>query len=234
MGQEFSILFKRVERLKKRYTMVDGASKIFDELNNSINEKKVGKRKSKKNLATANRFNYFFSITREAMRNYIIIEVAKFFDNSKKSLSVYKIINYSTSHISKLTIDDFKLFHSKRKIIPKLFKDYKEINFEDLHKINKRILRKKDLIKKFKDYRDVYSAHDDLKKIDIQINNKEVKQILRLLRSIIEYYYLKLDFASNIYINFLEEPVKEIKYLFKSLNEHEEERIKKIMEEYKI
>lgn len=208
--------------------------KIFDTFNILSNRDNIGVDIANKNVEVFNRFKYFFITTKESCRAYSLIELAKFFDKNKRnqSLTILQVLDYSDKNINHLKEKDFLLHHKDRIIIPELFKSYREITREDINNLRKKILDKQEIIKRLLLYRDQYLAHDDLSKDQIKIDKKEVEEILDLIKGVIDFYYLKLDFASNCYKNFNEEPVEEMKELIKILQEHEEQRIKEIKTKY--
>lgn len=168
------------------------------------------------------------------MRCYFFIEIAKFFDTSKKSLTINKIIDYTEKNISKLTKQDFLDYHNDRQISPELFAQYKPLSLSDLRKIKKRLGRNKAVIKKLKIYRDKYLAHDDINKIKTGISAKEIKALLDIVKSVIELLYNKLDFSVNSYINFAKEPIKDLDSVIENLIKFEENRLKEIREKYNL
>lgn len=181
-----------------------------------------------------NIFKYFFLTTKEASRCYFFIELAKFFDTSKKSLTINKVINYGEKNIAKFTKQDFLDYHNGRQILPELFAQYKQLSLSDLKKIKKGLNRNKAIIKKLKIYRDKYLAHDDINKVKIGINAKEIKVLLNIVKSVIGLLYNKLDFSVNSYINFEQEPIRDLDSVMDNLIKFEENRLKEIKEKYKI
>ncbi len=212
------------------------ALSIYDCLCALPAQKKVGKKKAVRNVKTINNFGYFFMTTKEACRCFFLIELAKFFDKSErnKSLTVYQVLSYSEKNIKNLSEKHFLEYHKDRKIIPEIFVGYKELSLADLEKMEKKIENKNPIIKKIKDYRDKYLAHDDLDKFEIEITKKDVKQVLNLLKSFIALFYLKLDFASNLYNNFTETPYDETKLVVEYLQNYEKYRLKEIEEKYGV
>lgn len=236
MTTEFSQLFGYVEKMRSRYMLVLSAVNIFDCLDNLLAQNKVGKNKALRNEKTMKNFGYFFMTTKEACRCFLLIELAKFFDklSRNKTLTVYQVLDYSKKNIDKFTVEHFKKYHKDREILDILFERYKPLSLTDIKKMEKKIEDRKSIIKKIKDYRDKYLAHDDLDKIKIDINKKDVRLILNLLKSFIRLYYLRLDFASNSYKNFTETPYAETKLLVEYLQNYEKYRIKEIEEKYNI
>ncbi|MHA1659031.1 MAG: AbiU2 domain-containing protein, partial [Promethearchaeota archaeon] len=228
METEFSKLFGYIRKLRIRYMNTLSAYKIYDCFNTLVATNIVGKERSNKNVATFNSFKYFFQPVREACRCYFLIELAKFFDKSTQSLTVFNILDYSEKNIKKLTKKDFLDYHKGRKILPELFKNYKPLLLSDIRRLRKKIDSNKVILKKLKDYRDKYLAHDDIKKIKVKLTKKEIEEIFDLIEKFIDLYYLKLDFASNSYINFEEKPIKETERIIEYLQSYEEYRIKEI------
>jgi len=63
---------------------------------------------------------------------------------------------------------------------------------------------------------------------------REMDVLLRIVRDVIELFYHRLEFASNSYKNFEEEPVREIDRLIKNLAEHEKQRLEEIKRKYAV
>lgn len=179
-------------------------------------------------------FKYFFQPVKEACRCYFLIELAKFFDKLAQSLTLFSILDYSEKNIKKLTKKDFLNYHKGRRILLELFKNYKSLSLSDIKKLRKKIDSNKTILKRLKDYRDKYLAHDDIKKIKVKLTKEEIEKIFDLIEKFIDLYYLRLDFASNSYINFEEKPIEEMKRLINYLQDYEEHRIKEIEKRYKV
>jgi len=234
METEFSKLFGYIKKLRTRYMNTLSAYKIYDCFNVLAATNIIGKEKASKNVSILNSFKYFFQPVKEACRCYFLIELAKFFDKSTQSLTVFNVLDYSEKKIKKLTKKDFLNYHKGRKILPELFKNYKPLSLSDIKKLRKKIASNKTILKKLKDYRDKYLAHDDIKKIKVKLTKREIERIFDLIEKLIELYYLRLDFASNSYINFEEKPAEETKRLIDYLQNYEEHRIKEIEKKYRI
>ena len=218
--------------MRSRYLNTLSSFKIFERFNKLSAPNIVGKKKAEKNVKIFNIFKYFFITTKEASRCYFFIELAKFFDTSKKSLTINKVIDYAERNITKLTKQDFLNYHNGRQILPELFAQYKQLSLSDLKKVKKRLNRNKEVIKKLKIYRDKYLAHDDISKIKIGINAKEIKVLLNIVKSVIGLLYNKLDFSVNSYINFEQEPIKDLDSMMENLIKFEDNRLKEIKTKY--
>jgi len=233
-NNEFHILFDYAKKLRSRYLNTLAAFKIFERFNELSAPNKIGKRKAEINVKIFNNFKYFFLTIKETARCYFLIELAKFFDTHKKSLTIYKVINYAEKNLPKLSKQDFLSYHKGRQILPELFAQYKPLSLADLKKIKRRLNKNKSLIKKLKTYRDQYLAHDDIKKIKVKLTAREIKVLLNIVRSIIDLLYSKLDFSANSYINFEKQPIEELDKVMKNLIAYEQQRLEEIKKKYKI
>lgn len=234
MNKEFQTLFDYAKRLRSRYLNNLAAFRIFERFNELSAPNRVGKKKAKKSIKIFNSFKYFFLTIKESARCYLLIELAKFFDTHKKSLTVYQVLNYAEKNISKLTKQDFLVYHKGRQILPELFAEYKQLSLSDLKKIKRRLDRNKAVIKKLIIYRNKYLAHDDIKKIKVKINAREIKVLLNIVKSVIGLLYSKLDFSVNSYINFEKQPIEDLDAVMENLIKYEKQRLEEIKKKYKI
>jgi len=232
----FEKLLEFGKRLRNRYLHTLSAYKLFDEFNKLSAENIVGKKRAQANVNIFNKYGYFILTSKESLRCFFLIELAKFFDKDlrKQNLSIENVINYSDKKIESFSVEQFHQYHKDRKIIPELFEKFKALTKKDLNKINKRLNNNQEVIKRLKDYRDQYLAHDDIKKKDIPINKKNVNTLMNIVKDTIELIHHKLDFSSNSYSNYKEEPIKDINRLVKDLKEHEKLRIIRLEEKYGI
>lgn len=223
----FKKLFRYAELLRGRYLHTLAAYKLFSEFNKLTAPNVVGKRKAESNVKVFNRYKYFILTSKEALRCFSLIELAKFFDEDdrKQTLSIQNIIHYAEKRIESFSKDEFNKYHEDRIILPEIFKNYKTLSQEDLNKIKRRISHNKNRIKYLKNYRDKFLAHDDIKKKEILINKKDVQVLMNIVRNTVDLLYRRLDFASNSYKNYEEEPVQNINRLIENLKEHEIRRI---------
>ena len=236
-NKEFERLFSEVQQLRKRYLTTLSSHKIFQRFSKLVASNVVGKRKAEKNAKTFSNYVYFFSTVKEATRCYFLIELAKFFDPPKprnETRTVYWVLDYAKKNIHRLTKTDFLAYHDEREIIPEVFASYKEFKDSDLKRFQKRLGRNKDVIKRLKTYRDQYLAHDDIKKITVKLTMGEMDVLLRVVKDVIELFYNRLEFASNSYMNFEQEPVREVDRLVKNLAEHEIKRLEEIRRKYAL
>lgn len=227
MNKEFETLFNYAKKLRSRYINTLSSFKIFEGFNKLSAPNIVGKKKAEKNVKVFNSFKYFFITTKEASRCYFLIELAKFFDIQKKSLTIDKVIDYAEKSVAKLTKQDFLDYHDGRQILPELFDQYKQLSLFDLKKVRKRLNRNREVVRKLKMYRNKYLAHDDIEKIKIGISAKEIKVLLNIVKSVIGLLYNKLDFSVNSYINFEQGPIRDIDSMMENLIKFKEHSLKK-------
>ena len=232
----FKKLHEYSNQLRNRYLLVLSSNKIFNELNKMSAINIVGKKKAESNVKVFNQYRYYFLTSKEAVRCFLLIELAKFFDEDKRkqTLSIQNVIHFAEKRIESFSTDEFKKFHNDRKIIPELFESFKPLSQTDLNRIKRRLIRNSDSIARLKKYRDKFLAHDDTKKKIILINKKDINILFKIIKDTIALFYNRLDFSSNSYMNYEEEPLREINHLLKALSEHEEQRIAIIKEKYRV
>jgi len=236
-NQEYAKLFSEVQQIRKRYLTTLASYKVFQKFSKLAAPNIVGKKRAEENVKTFGHYLYFFTTVKEAARCYFLIELAKFFDPPKKrneTRTIFWALNYATKNIHQLTKDNFLAFHEGREIIPEILATYKPLEKKDLQKFQKRLKRNADKISRLKTYRDQYLAHDDIKKIEVKITFGEMETLLRIVHDVIELFYNKLEFASNSYKNFEEEPVRDIERLVNDLAEHEKQKMEEIKRKYGI
>jgi len=222
-------------RLRNRYLRFLSAYKLYDEFNKLSAPNKVGKKKAGANVNIFNKYKYFIMSSKEALRCFFLIELAKFFDEDKirkQSLSVQEIVDFALVDINSFSIKEFKKYHKDRVVIPEFFEALVPLSKKDLIKIKNRIKRNSDIIDRVKEYRDKHLAHDDIKKRDVFINKKDIDILAKIVKDVIALLYKKLDFSSNIYDNYEKEPVKNINNLINDLKEQEKIRLLKVEKKY--
>jgi len=142
----------------------------------------VGKDEAKKNVKAINNYREFFIPTISAHNKIFIMELAKFFDIDKPTLSISKIINYLGSNQKKITVEEFKKYNRKRECLSNLVKSYQGITNnclneckEKLHKEGLNVedgkIIKNSKIWKLKQLRDQWIAHDQINKNDVNFTN---------------------------------------------------------------
>jgi len=221
MNTEFKTLLGYIKRIRSRYLNALAAFKVYRRLNESIASNIIGWEKAKENVQVFNNYKYFFGIIKEATRCYLLIELAKFFDFSKKfmeqSLTVNEIIRYAKKNISKFTKRDFLSYHKGRRILPELFAQYKPLKLFDIEILESELTKNQNIIIKLKKYRDMYLAHDDINKTRPHINSREVEALLDIVKNTIGLLYSKLDFSANTYSNFEKKPINDLDRIIENL-----------------
>ena len=225
MNKEFTKLFNYAKKLRSRYMNTLNAFNVYDSISELTAPNIIGEKNAKNNAKTLGNFRYFFVIAKESLRCYFLIELAKFFDTSIQSLTVYEVLRYAEKNIDKFSEEDFLEYHKGRKILPELFINYKQLAIEDIKKIKVKLDKNKTLIKKLKKYRDQYLAHDDIKKIKVKITKAEIEKLLQIIEEIISLLYSRLEFSSNSYVNFEEFPKEDTQRLIEYLQKFEKYRL---------
>ena len=219
--------FKKVtgwmERLRSRYMYTLAAHKTFLELDRALTETYSGKKTAYNNAEIIKKYNYYFAPSKEGIRYYLIIELAKFFevDPRKDSLTINHLLDYTEKNLKFLTKDYFKEYHKDREFLIRDIEWLEEISISEIKSFKNRIKRNKKKINDVKEYRDQYIAHDDLKKNIYTIKTRDVVTLLRLVKDVVDYYYERLESTSNIYNDFDIEPVKNTKKIFADLRKYE-------------
>ena len=129
-----------------------------------------------------------------------------------KIRTVYWVLNYAKNNIHGLSKKNFLKYHGKNSEI-----FYKQLKIEDINKLQNRLRKNKDKIERLNDYRDQYLAHDDMKKIKVKLTIREMDVLLRIVKDVIELFYNKLKSTSNSYINFEQEPVRNLNNIMEDL-----------------
>lgn len=233
--QNFNKALRWTSDLRSRYLHTLAAFRIYERFRKLGAPNIVGKRKAEANVKTFSQHIYFFSPLQEATRYYFFIELAKFFENKgDQSLTIEIVLNFIEKNILSFSKDIFKQHHSGRVFISESLDGYIEFTHTDIQKIRSRLKRNKKLISNLKTYRDQFLAHDDIKKEDIKITGQQIRTLLRIVQDVIDLLYLRLDFSSNIYSNYDKEPAWAVDNVVNALREHEQERVKKLKERYKL
>ncbi len=219
----FCKVIKWSKDLRSRYMFTLATHRTFMELDRVRTETYAGKKTAHKNVKILKKYNYYFATTKEGLRYYLIIELAKFFEISsrKKSLTIEHLLNYSEKNLNKLSKEYFKEYHKDQEFLTKDLGSLKEISINDIQSFRKRIENNKEKIQNIKYYRDEYIAHDDIKKKKYTIKNRDISTLLRLVKDIVNFYYLKLEWTSNCYDNFDKEPIRDTKRIFKDLRNYD-------------
>lgn len=194
MSKEFSVFVKYLKKLKERYFFTLSAFFVYEGLRELSADNIVGEKEADRNVKTMNRFNEFFGSSKEALRVYFLLELAKLFDSSNQALHVDKIVNFAQSNIKKFSVSDFVEFNQDNKFIKELVANYNGISNKDLQRLRLLISSQKDTIDNLKIYRDKYLAHDDLVKVNVDnLNPEKIKNLFSIIEEILNLFSSKLD-----------------------------------------
>lgn len=230
MSKEFNTLFEYLKNLHSRYFHALSAFYVYEGLLELSAPNVIGQNEAEENVKTLSQFKNFFLVSKEAVRVYFLLELAKLFDESKQSLHINKIVNFAGSNIKRLSKEDFLEFHQGRTFISELFQRYKAIDNSDLIEVKSMIKQHKKLIKKLGDYRDQYLAHEDKKKKKVTINSGEIKTLFGLLKEILNLFSSRLDFSTTAYGHVERECKGDTKRVINYLRRFESYRLKEIKE----
>lgn len=234
MSKEFNTLFNYLKDLNSRYFHALSAFYVYEGLLELSAPNIISQKDAEENVKTLGQFKNFFVVSKEAVRVYFLLELAKLFDESKQSLHINKIINFAGSNIKRISKKDFLEFHQGRIFISELFQQYKAIDNNDLIEIKNRIKKHEKLIKKLGDYRNQYLAHEDKKKKKVIINSGEVKILFELLKEILNLFSSRLDFSITAYGHVERECKEDTKMVVEYLRRFEPYRLKEIEEKYNL
>ncbi len=232
--ENFAKALEWTEKLRGRYLHTLATFRIFERFKKRSAPNIVGRKKAEANARIFSQNIYFFAPLQEAARCYFFVELAKFFDPNprKQSLTVDLLLDLVDKHLASFSKEKFLEYHSARHFIPELFEHYEAFSRADLQKIRQRLARNKRTIANLKNYRDQILVHADIKPTEVHITGPQIKVLLRIVKDTVDLFYKRLDFASNDYRNYDQEPVFAVDNVMKFLQEHEEERVRKIYTEY--
>ena len=142
------------------------------------------KNAAQKNEKIMLKFVRFFWMTQVAHRKMFALELSKFFDKNKASLSLYKLINFIRTHINSFNKDNFVIYnkdrnYNKNRNIYDLANTSEPITNKVLYDIKNEIEWEKELIKKLKDYRNKNLAHNDIKLQNMGVSTGEMDELFK-------------------------------------------------------
>lgn len=199
MASEFVKFQEYIERLRTIYFDALSAFYVYEAIQELIAPNIVGEKEAENNLAVLNRFGGFFVITRHTLNFYFLLELAKMLDSAKQSLHLSKLINFANSNTNKLNVEEFKKLNLGRPFLQELVSGYEGVKKEDFEIIEKKLEATKGIREKIKKYRDQYLAHEDLKKKEISISQKEVIEIFSLIAEILNIFSSKTNHSTTTY-----------------------------------
>jgi len=236
MSQEFNTTISYIKEIKKRYFKALSAFHIFETFIELVDPNIVEQETLEKNKKIIEKdFSSFFLPSKEALRVYFFLELAKLFDVADNALHITKVVNYTQSNIAKLTVNDFAEYSQGQdpNFIAMLVKKYKGVNHDDLMAIKSDIEKNKDIIKRLKIYRDQCLCHDDRNKDEVDITGEEVRILFSIIEKIIGIFLSKLISTSVMYDNAKIDTKDKTEMVVDYLKRFEPYRIKEIDERYK-
>lgn len=237
MSQEFNTIILYIETIKERYFKALSAFHIFETFIELVDFNIVEQEALEKNKKIIEKdFSSFFLPSKEALRVYFFLELAKLFDVADDALHVTKIVNYTQSNIAKLTVNDFAEYSQKqdKNFITELIKNYQGVDHNDLIAIKSGIEKNEEIIKRLKTYRDQYLAHDDINKDEINITGEEIRILFNIIEKIIDIFLSKLISTSVIYGNAKVDTKDKTRMVIDYLKRFEPYRLKEINDKYKL
>lgn len=196
MSTPFALLLESLKRFAGRYLNLVCAYHLYEALKSVKAPNIVGVEVADKNVASQNEFRHFFLTTDEALRIYILLELAKFFDTKPRTLSVRWVIKTVKNNLSQLGLDAFIAEHAGREILPELFKDYKPLDVKEAAEIERLVAEHAELLSRLVTYRNNSLAHDAIEPKKVIITHGEIGVLMKLLERVINKLALHLDFSS--------------------------------------
>lgn len=203
MATVFKELNDYLDKLCLRYANALGAFCIFETLEKARSPRHAGKYKVNKNISAINSYYGFFAPTKETIRVYFFLELAKFFDRDKRTNSIWNLLDKIDEQAKHLSKEEFFKYREEQgsPVIDILRKDYHSINKKDLARIRHSLKSIEDITKKIKKYRDQNIAHDDITKSECPVTRMEIKKVFVVIKSILSKLSLRLSFSSWYYKN---------------------------------
>lgn len=232
MTTDFQRLMKYIKEMQKRYHHALHAFHVYDTMVRLSASNIVGQEQAEKNVQTINQYKDFFIIAKESTRVYFFLELAKMFDNSKQSLQVDKIVNFTQSQIKNLNAESFAEYNSDRQLVDDLIKTYKGVSSEDLKVVKNLLQEQSSVIDKLIIYRDSWLAHDDINKPEIPIISvEELEKLFDTVSKIMNLLANKLNSESWMWEHVKESAEQDTKMIVNHLQRFEPYRIKEIDDE---
>lgn len=167
-----------IEMIKKLQINLSTAYEYFlvrDALKKAIAPNIKWKDKAEENLEIINNFIRFFWSTIESNRKMFALELSKFFDTDKRSLSLDSLINFIQFNIKDFNKENFILYNKDIS----LKSTYEPITNKILNNIKLEIKSEENLIKKLRKYRSKSLAHNDIKSQNIELFVWEIDNLFK-------------------------------------------------------
>jgi hypothetical protein len=229
---EYETALGRIRSLRERFYKAQCTFYAFEGLQELIARDVVGDDQAEKNNHTINTFDNFFIPTRESLRIYFFLELAKIFDASDQALHITKVVNYVETHRETLTAEALKKhagFFEERMVDKEMIDQYLGVKNEDLLEIRSLLAAHGKTIEELRTYRDSWLAHDDIQKPEPpRLDRPEIIGLFELLKKILNTLTGKLD-SEGMTWDYVEGDVKRhTKLVIEYLQRFEPYRIKEI------
>jgi len=194
MDDSFKNFLDYLKRLAFKLNDAYLAFQIYDVLLEKNAPNVMGNKIANENCKIMKRYSSFFVITRSALRDCFLLKLAHLFDDVKPALSLRKMIKIAEGDAKNLNKENFKTINKGRFNLEILEREFNGITLNIIEEINVILFSHEELLKRLKIYRDKCLAHDDRRKIEVNISIEEVKKLLEVSEVILN----KLSCAVNL------------------------------------
>lgn len=235
MSHEFSLLYKRLESLRRLHFTAVTSFSAFEAIQKLRAPNILGLDEAKANVAAIGRYKGLFNIAEKSAYLNTLMCLSKIFVGYTDSLYLGKLVNFAEQNRKKLTAVDFKEFHADKQFVDELAAEYEGLNKEDLKLIRNKLNSAKDVIERLKTIRDQQLAHTNLKEPDdVTITFQEIADLLDISEDVLNV--LSSRFFKDIAIfdvgrDQVETDVVGLVHLARLENEHPRD-IRKLQERY--
>lgn len=198
---EFKTLMDYAKEMHRRYFHAISAFYAYEALREAKAPNIIGKLKAEENAKIVSKYNNFFTPAQEALRIYFFLELAKMFGSSKKSLHIYKILNFIEGSMSR----------------------------DELVIIKNMLNNHNAALKKLAIYRNKWLAHDDIEKPKLpSITKEEINKLFGVLAKILNSITNRLNSESWTYSHVENDVKYHTKLVIEHLQRFEPYRLKEI------
>lgn len=232
MSSDFTRIVGYLKEMNSAYFRALSAFYVYEGLVEATAPNIVGDDKAHENLEVMNTFKDFFLISKEALRVYFFLELAKLFDTSNQSLQINKVVNFTESQIKNLKVEDFSEHNKDRSLVEELIKDYKGITHEDILALRQELEENKEVVKRLILYRDKWLAHNDIKKPDVPlITGEEIVSLFKVLESIMNTLSSRMNHETTSWRTIEENSKHHTSLVLEYLHRFEPYRVREIYAE---
>jgi len=229
----FKNLMEYARAMHKRYFHALSAFYVYEGLSEATAPNIVGQVLAENNTKVISNFINFFMPTKEALRVYFLLELAKMLDSSESALHINKILTITEGNLKNLTVDAFKEYNQGRVFIEELAAEYRSLDYKEVSLLRDMIDKNKVLIERLKIYRDKWLAHDDIKKPEPPlISRGDVGTLFGVLEKILNFITGKLNSESWAYSRVEDESKHHTRLVIDYLRRFEPYRLAEIQKEF--